>query len=80
LTLTGAGFYADSVVRWDGITLPTTVFSSTLAQAAVPSHLFQEGGSFPVTIFTPAPGGGESDALTFNVAAPMKIYLPFVRR
>ena len=60
LTLTGTDFYADSVVRWNGITLVTSVLSSTLAQAVVPSYLFQEGGDFPVTIFTPAPGGGES--------------------
>ncbi len=80
LSLTGAGFYANSVVRWDGITLPTTVFSSTLAQAAVPSYLFQEGGNFPVTIFTPAPGGGESGALMVNIAPPKKVYLPMVVR
>jgi parallel beta-helix repeat protein len=80
LTLSGADFYADTVVRWDGVTLPTTILSSTRAQAAIPSYLFQGGGEFPVTIFSPAPGGGESGALMFIVALPMKIYLPLVRR
>ena len=38
--LTGTGFYAcDSVVRWDGLSLPTTVLSSTLAQVVV-AHFF----------------------------------------
>jgi parallel beta-helix repeat protein len=80
LILTGTGFYADSVVRWNGLSLPTTVLSSTLAEVVVPFFLFTDGGDFPVTIFTPAPGGGESGALTFSVAPPMKIYLPMVRR
>ncbi|MFZ3080923.1 MAG: NosD domain-containing protein [Bellilinea sp.] len=80
LALTGTGFYPDSVVRWDGIALPTMILSSTLAQAAIPSYLFWAGGDFPVTIFTPAPGGGESSTLIFNVAPPTMIYLPMVRR
>ena len=80
LTLNGVNFYNDSVVLWDGIILPTTIVSSTLAQAIVPSYLFQEGGEFPVTIYTPAPGGGESGAFIVSVAPPKKIYLPMVRR
>jgi parallel beta-helix repeat protein len=76
LTLTGTGFDVDSVVYWDGIPLPTTVLSSTLAQAVVPSYLFQEGGDFFVTIFTPVPGGGESGGQMFSVAPPMRVYLP----
>lgn len=80
LTLSGANFYADSVARWDSTALPTTIISSTLAQAVVPSYLFQEGGEFPVTIYTPAPGGGESGALIVSVAPPEKIYLPMVHR
>lgn len=80
LTISGADFYVDRVVRWDGITLPTTILSSTLVQAAVPSYLFQDGGDFPVTVFTPTLGGGESGALTFNVAPLMKIYLPILHR
>ena len=80
LTLSGEYFYADSVVRWDGMALPTTIISDTLAQAVVPAYLFQEGGEFPVTIYTPAPGGGESGALIVSVTPPEKIYLPVVLR
>ncbi len=80
LTLTGAGFYADSVAHWNGNALPTTIISSTLAQVAVPTYLFQEGGNFPVTIFTPTPGGGESGALMVSIATPKKVYLPMFRR
>jgi hypothetical protein len=80
LTLSGENFYTNSVVRWNGTALPTTVISDTLAQAVVPSYLFQEGGEFPVTIYTPAPGGGESGALIVSVAPPKKTYLPLVLR
>jgi parallel beta-helix repeat protein len=80
LAISGADFFADSVVRWDGLSLPTTMLSSTLAQAVIPSYLFQEGGDFPVTIFTPAPGGGESGALIVSVAPPVKVNLPLLLR
>jgi hypothetical protein len=80
LTLTGADFYADTIVHWGGIPLPTTILSSTLVQAAVPAYLFQDGGDFPITVFTPAPGGGESGALIVRIALPKKIYLPMVHR
>ena len=80
LTLTGTNFYADSVVRWNGLSLPTTVLSSTLAQAVIPSYLFQQGGDFPVTVFTPAPGGGVSGALVVSVAPPVRVNLPIIFR
>lgn len=78
LTLTGTNFNNDSVVRWGGESLPTTVLSSILAQAVVPSYLFQDGGNFLVTIFTPIPGGGESGGLVFSVAPPTMVYLPIL--
>jgi parallel beta-helix repeat protein len=76
LTLSGANFTTDSIVRWGSIALPTTIFSSTQALAVVPSYLFQQGGEFPVTIFTPAPGGGVSGSRMVTVTVPERIYLP----
>jgi len=43
-------------------------------------YKFQEGGEFPVTIYTPAPEGGESGALIVSVAPLAKIYLPVLLR
>ena len=80
LSVTGSGFYADSVVRWNGTALPTTVLSGTLAQAVIPYSLYINGGDFPVTVFTPAPGGGESGALIFSMPVPMQVFLPLVLR
>ena len=80
LTLTGTNFYPDSLMRWNGIPLLTTVLSSTLAQAVIPSYLFQQGGEFPVTVFTPAPGGGVSGALVVSIAPPVIVNLPMLLR
>ncbi len=80
LTLTGTGFYTDSVVRWDGLALPTIFISSTQLQAVIPSYLLQDGGVVPLTVFTPAPGGGESAAVLFTILPPMMLYLPLLRR
>ncbi len=80
LTLSGDGFYPDSVVRWNGISLPSTAISNNTLQAAIPSYLFWNGADFPVTVFTPAPGGGESNALIVHVVPPMKVFLPNLLR
>ncbi len=80
LTLGGHDFYANSVVRWNGADLPTVIISSTEARAIVPSYLFWLGGEFSVTMYTPAPGGGESNALLVSVAPPQKIYFPMMLR
>lgn len=80
LTLTGTNFYADSVVRWNGLALPTIFISTTQLQAVVPSYLLQDGGIVPLIVFTPAPGGGVSAALPFMVLPPLKLYLPLLRK
>ena len=80
LTLTGTGFYTDSIVRWNGLALPTIFISSTQLQVVVPSYLLQDGGIIPITVFTPAPGGGESAVVLFTIFPPMKLYLPLLRR
>jgi hypothetical protein len=78
LTVHGAGFNADSVLRWDGIDLSTTILSSSLAQAAVPAFLLMNEGAFPVTVFAPAPGGGESSSLLFTISPPVRLFVPIV--
>ena len=80
LTLIGTGFYTDSVVHWNGLALPTKFISNTQLQAVVPSYLLQDGGVVPLTVFTPAPGGGESAAVLFTILPPMKLFLPLLRR
>jgi 6-phosphogluconolactonase (cycloisomerase 2 family) len=54
-------------VRWNGKDLPTTANGGLLAQ--IPAYDIATTGTAAVTVFNPAPGGGESNPATFNIAA-----------
>jgi sugar lactone lactonase YvrE len=69
LTVKGSGFAAGSVVRWNGSDRQTTFISDTQLQAAITAADVAAAGSAQVAVFTPAPGGGVSGALTFTIAA-----------
>jgi hypothetical protein len=67
LTANGTDFVAGSVVRWNGTDRPTTFVSGTQLQAAIPASDIAAAGTAEVTVFTPAPGGGISNPLTFTI-------------
>ena len=69
LTVNGSGFAADSVVQWNGSNRTTTYTSATRLTAAISAADIAVAGTIPVTVFTPAPGGGTSNAQTFTVYA-----------
>jgi hypothetical protein len=69
LTVNGSGFAASSVVRWNGADRTTTVVSATQLTAAITAADLASARSVPVTVFTPAPGGGTSNKVTFTVTA-----------
>jgi hypothetical protein len=70
LTVTGTSFFGTSVVRWNGADRATTFVSPTQLTAAIPAADLAAAGSRSVTVFTPAPAGGLSSALTFTIDAP----------
>ena len=79
LTVNGTNFVniaANSVVEWNGNALPTTRVSSTQMTATVRAADVATGGTFPVTVFTPAPGGGTSLAIPFAVNNPVPVGAP----
>jgi len=82
LRVTGANFQPNSVVQWNGTALPTTFGGATTLFAGVAGSLVAEAGVASVTVFTPAPGGGTSNALGFAIgnspmpAMPLRLYLP----
>jgi len=81
LQATGTDFAPDSVIRWNGQSLPTIYASATQLQVVIPSYLVQDGGNILVSVFTPPPGGGESASLTVTILPPWKkVYLPLVLR
>jgi subtilisin family serine protease len=70
LTIAGSKFTSSSIVRWNGDNRPTTFVSATQLQASIGAADVAAAGSAQVTVFTPAPGGGTSAALTFTINAP----------
>lgn len=67
LVVSGSNFVASSVVQWAGTPLATVFGSSTSLSATVPAGNLNSAGTFPITVFTPAPGGGISAAQSFLV-------------
>lgn len=57
----------NSVVRWNGKDLPTAVSGGLFAK--IPAEDIATAGTAAVTVFNPAPGGGESSPATFNIVA-----------
>ena len=70
LTLTGGGFVATSTVQFDGAPQGTTLVNGTTLEAAVPAAQLAAAGTFNVTVFNAAPGGGTSAPLPFTVNNP----------
>ena len=59
------------MVQWNGSPLATTWASTSQMTAAVPAANTATAGIFPVTVYTPAPGGGTSSAISFTVNNPV---------
>ena len=62
LTVNGSNFVATSQVRWNGAARTTTFVNAGQVTAAIPASDIVTQGSVPVTVVTPAPGGGTSNA------------------
>lgn len=68
LTAIGINFISGSVININGTTLPTVYISATQLTAVVPPANVTVTGGFSVTVFSPLPGGGLSNALPFIVS------------
>ncbi|HEX2203194.1 MAG TPA: IPT/TIG domain-containing protein [Longimicrobium sp.] len=67
LTVHGRGFVEGSVVRWNGADRPTTFRGPTRLVAEVPAADVAQAGAAQVSVRTPGPGGGTSNAAPFHV-------------
>jgi hypothetical protein len=67
LIVDGSGFSSMSVVRWDGVDRPTTFVSPTRLTATILAADFAEVRTAFLSVFNPAPGGGESTRIAFAV-------------
>jgi 6-phosphogluconolactonase (cycloisomerase 2 family) len=69
LAVNGTNFAPGSVIRWNGTNLPTTLLDVNDLFANIPASDLATAGTATVTVFNPAPGGGVSNSLSFNVAS-----------
>jgi hypothetical protein len=69
LTVNGSNFISSSVVKWGGSNRTTTYVRSTQLTAAISASDIATAGTVAVTVFNPAPGGGNSIALGFSMTA-----------
>jgi hypothetical protein len=67
LTVNGSGFTTGSMVYWGTSALTTTAGSATQITAQVPAADIASAGIGSITVQTPAPGGGTSNAFQFEV-------------
>jgi N-acetylneuraminic acid mutarotase len=68
LTVTGTGFVPASVVDFNGSPRATTYVSATELTAQILASDVATIGSWPITVVNPPPGGGTSNAVTFNAS------------
>jgi len=73
LTVTGTNFVSLSTVEWNGSARQTEFVSSTELQAQINSGDVSNTGTAAVTVVTPGPGGGTSNALTFSIVASASV-------
>src|SRR5438552_2979569 len=70
LTVNGANFGSNSIVRWNNVDRPTSLISSTQLLAAISSADITAAGMALVTVSGP---GGTSNSATFAIKAPQVI-------
>jgi hypothetical protein len=71
LTVNGTSFVSGSVVAVNGNQRASTFVGSTQIIALIPASDLEAAGAAQVTVATPAPGGGTSNALPLTVSAAM---------
>jgi hypothetical protein len=71
LAVHGSQFVQGSTINWNGSALPTTFVSSTRLAAIVPASNVAGFGTASVTVSSPGPGGGVSNAVPFTIREPV---------
>jgi hypothetical protein len=67
LVVNGTGFFAGSLVRWNGSPRQTTFVSATQITAQIPASDIATVATIAVTVFNSTPGGGTSNSATLVV-------------
>ena len=69
LIVDGSNFISGSKVRWKGSDRVTSFISGTELQASISAADIASAGTAGVTVYTPPPGGGTSNAINFDILA-----------
>ncbi|HEV2134587.1 MAG TPA: FG-GAP-like repeat-containing protein [Terracidiphilus sp.] len=70
LSVSGTNFRSGATVDFNGVPLPTTFADSEHLSALVPAKSVAAAETASVTVVNPAPGGGASNVVYLQVAAP----------
>src|SRR5271169_5532416 len=70
LTVNGTGFVSTSVVNWNGSARTTTFVSKSQLKASILASDIATASTASVTVVNPAPVGGISNVVFFEVMAP----------
>ena len=70
LTVNGTGFVSGSVVNWNGSARATVFVNGSKLTATILSSDLATVGTATVTVSSPAPGGGKSNSVLFNITYP----------
>jgi hypothetical protein len=73
LTIKGAHFVPESIVKVNGSPRITTYVSTTTLRASIPASDLTQGGDLPITIASPPPRGGTSATLNLTRLYPQII-------
>jgi len=71
VAIAGTNFLSSSVAYWNALPLTTVWVDGSDLRAYIPTAELASAGVGSVTVVTPAPGGGTSNALPFTVGAPI---------
>jgi hypothetical protein len=80
MTVTGQNFTADSVGVFDGANRPTTFVDASHLHVTIYGSDLVTPNSLGISVFTPLPGGGTSNVLTFVVRKLYRILVPLTRK
>ncbi len=79
LTVNGTGFVPSSIIKWNGANLTNiTYVGEGEIRGTVAAGLLTTAGSASVTVFSPTPGGGTSNTLSFTITAPAENPVPSI--
>lgn len=67
LIVNGSNFVSTSTVQWNGNSRTTSFVSPSQLNAQISADDISVAGKYNITVFNPAPGGGTSGSVAFNI-------------